>query len=189
MRKNRSAEIISALAVAGILPLFLSGCSLLANKADYGRPLTHELDLWRQYLGVTIAVQYLLLTLALWKAHKRGKLSRLFLSLLLLPLVWTILGEWTYRLGMWIIGWGQAGEALAAGLSFISGLAGGGSIYPYLIGAFVFNDSTFLLYWAVPSVAASYAAAIYYLSGFRLRKKDRLIPPQKNESRWINGSH
>lgn len=165
LTRTRLLKILLAVTLLGGLPLLLSGCALLADENTYAQPLTHEVDLWRQYVGVAIAIQYLLLTWALWKAHKRAKLSRLFLGLLFLPLVWTIIGEWVYRLGMWIVDWGWPGKIIAIVISFLGGAAAGGNIYPYVIGGVIFNDTSFLLYWTVPGVVASYAAAILYLVG------------------------
>lgn len=148
-----------------LLALLVSGCALLANKQDYAQPYTKEVANWRQYLGVAIAIQYLLLTWGLWRTKRRTKLSRLFLALLFLPLAWTILGEWFYRLGLWMLDWGWPGQILSILISFVNGAGVGGSIYPYVVGGLIFNDTRFLLFWAVPGVVASYVTAIFYLIG------------------------
>ena len=156
--KAPAAAILSALPL-----LLLSGCALLANKEDYGHPYTDEIANWRQFLGVALAVQYLLLTWGLWRARKRRSLSRLFLALLFLPLAWTIVGEWFYRLGIWVLAWGWPGQILAIVISLANGVFVGANIYPYVVGGLIFNDTRFLLLWGVPGVVGSYLTAFYYL--------------------------
>jgi hypothetical protein len=146
--------------------LLISGCSFYANRVTYAGQVTTELEQWRQYLGVAIAVQYLLLTWGLWKAHKRSRMSRVFLGLFFIPLLWTFLGEWVYRIGMWIVGWGWPGKLLAVLLSFLGGVSGGGgNVYPYLIGAAVFNDVEYLLFWSLPGVISAYVTALLLIAG------------------------
>ncbi len=164
--KNRRLNLYLAIGLAWAMALLVTGCSLRANQDALGHPLTDEVSNWRQYLGVALAVQYLLLTWALWKTHKRGQLSRTFLGFMFIPLVWTILGEWAYRLGTWVIGWGWPGRLLAIVISFLSGITGGGgNIYPYLLGAVVFNDTRYLLYWSVPGIVAAYVAIFLRFAG------------------------
>ena len=162
--------------------LLISGCSFLANRQALGHPATPEIDHWRQYLGFALALQYLLLTWALWKTVRRKHLSRVFLGFLLVPLAWTILGEWTYRLQIWVLGLGCQGKVLAGGASFVLGLTGGNlNIYPYALGALVFNDSNYLLYWALPGFVSAYAAIAVFLSGRELVLRKRVIPTDSRE--------
>ncbi|MHB8921967.1 MAG: hypothetical protein ACYC51_00970 [Thermoleophilia bacterium] len=146
---------------AGMALLF-SGCGLRVDE-KYVQPFTLEVSNWRQYLGVAVAIQLLVLAWVFWTTDRKAKMSRLFLSLLLLPLVWTVLGEWAYRMGNWVLSLGLFGRAIAIILSFAGGIHGTASVYSFLLGAVVFNDTRFLLYWVVPGVAASGPAAIAYL--------------------------
>ncbi len=177
MSVNRLLKLLPALLPAGGAILTLSGCAILANRGGSAAYRTDQMNLWRQYLGVAVAIQYMVLALALWKAHKRTRLSRLFLSLLFLPIVWTVFGEWGFNLGIWIIGWGWPGKIVAILLSIGGGAVTSSSIYPYLLGAIVFQNVDFLTYWALPSVAASFTVAMLYFSGRmnslpRKQKKD-----------------
>lgn len=150
---------LSGLALAAAL--FISGCSLRPDE-QYIKTETTEVSNWRQYLGVAVAVQFLLLAWVFWTTHRRARMSRLFLALLFLPLVWTKIGEWVYRLGVWVLDMGFYGRLVAIFLSFLGGITGTSNVYSYALGA-VFNDIDFLLYWVVPGVAASYLAAFAYL--------------------------
>jgi hypothetical protein len=140
----------------------LSGCSLRPDD-QYVQPYTTEVSNWRQYLGVAVAVQFLLLAWVFWTTHRRARMSRLFFALIFLPLMWTKIGEWLYRLGEWVLEWETYGRLLAIFLSFVGGITGTSNVYSYTLGAAVFNDVEFLLYWVVPGVVASYAAALAYL--------------------------
>lgn len=150
-----SAGIIVALS------LLAAGCSLRPDE-QYVKVETSEVSNWRQYVGVAVAVQFLLLAWVFWTTHRRARMSRLFLALLFLPLVWTKIGEWVYRLGLWVLDLGFVGRLAAIFLSFLGGITGTSNVYSYALGA-TFNDIDFLLYWVVPGVAASYLAAMAYL--------------------------
>lgn len=147
--------------IAGMALLFC-GCGLRADER-YVQPFTQEVSNWRQYLGVAVAIQVLVLAWVFWTTNRKAKMSRLFLSLLLIPLTWTVLGEWVYRMGNWVLGLGLPGRIIAIILSFAGGIHGTASVYSFLLGAVVFNDTKFLLYWAVPGVVASFLAAVAYL--------------------------
>ncbi|MHB1390921.1 MAG: hypothetical protein ACYCXF_06770 [Thermoleophilia bacterium] len=121
------------------------GCDLRADER-YVQPFTQEVSYWRQYLGVAVAIQVLVLAWVFWTTDRKAKMSRLFLSLFLLPLVWTVLGEWVYRVGHWVLGLGLPGRIAAIVLSFAGGIHGTTSVYSFMLGAMVFNDTDFLLY-------------------------------------------
>lgn len=142
--------------------LLLSGCSLRGDDS-YVQPFTSEVSYWRQYLGVAVAIQVLTLAYVYWITGRRAKMSRLFLGLLLVPLVWTKLGEWLYRLGSLVLELGLPGKAIAIFLSFLGGINGTSNVYSFLLGGVVFNDVGFLLYWVIPGVAASFLAAVGFL--------------------------
>lgn len=144
-----------------VLTIFATGCSLRPDH-EYIKPETTDVSNWRQYVGVAVAIQFLLLAWVFWTTHRRARMSRLFLALLLLPLIWTKVGEWIYRLGLMVLDMGFTGKLLAIFLSFVGGITGTSNVYSYAVGS-VFNDIDFLLYWVVPGVASSYLAAIAYL--------------------------
>ncbi len=145
----------------------ISGCSFRADQESYGHPFDDSVSNWRQYLGVAVAIQFLLMALALWHTRHRVKMSRMILALVLVPLLWTWPGELLYRLESLLLDWGWPGKMLAVILSFISGTLGTTNIFNYVLGGIVFNDTGFLLYWSVPGVIAGYAAAVLYISGKR----------------------
>lgn len=160
--RGKLAMRLLAAPVTGAVILLLSGCSLREDQ-QYVQPYTEEVADWRQYLGVAVAVQFLLLAWVFWHTGRKGRMSRLLLGLVLVPLVWTKLGEWVYRLGKLVLDWGVFGKLIAIFLSFIGGIHGTSNVYSYLLGGVVFNDPDFLLYWAVPGVVASFAAALAFL--------------------------
>ena len=171
MPKRKIAEIIICLTAAALLD---SGCSIRANEELYGQPYTPDVSRWRQYLGVAIAIQLFFLALALWNSNRHEKMSRMFLSLVLVPLLWTYPAELLYRLQVWVLDWGWPGHLLAIILSFAGGLYGTLSVFSYILGGFIFNDTHYLLYWSVPGVVAGFLLAAWYISGkIRSKKTER----------------
>jgi hypothetical protein len=155
----------------GLAILLTAGCSFRANQEIYGGPYTEDVSRWRQYLGVAVAIQFFLMALALWNTHHRVKMSRMFLALVFIPLLWTYPAELVYRLEIWILDWGWAGQLLAIMVSFLSGASVAVNVFSYLLGGVVFNDTRYLLYWSVPGVAAGYAAALFYITGIKGGRK------------------
>lgn len=168
-KKRRSAclrtishPITRLLPAALFLAIFLSGCSLRPDD-KYVQPYTDEVSNWRQYLGVAVAIQILLMAWVFWNTGRKKKMSRFLLAMLLIPLIWTMVGEWIYRLGGRLLEMGTTGEVLAAVISAAGGMQGSLNVYSYLMGGVVFNDPHFLLFWAVPGVAASYLVAAAFM--------------------------
>ena len=166
MRKN-----LSITGILAILPLAAAGCAVRADEATYGQPYTQDVSLWRQYLGAAIAIQFFLLTLALWNSGHHQKMSRMFLSLVLVPLLWTYPAELIYRLQVWILDCGLAGHLLAMILGFAGGMLGTLSVFSYLLGGFVFSDTRYLLYWTVPGVIAGYTLSVRYVAQWLISRR------------------
>ena len=171
---RKSLTIIFGLLMAPVLAT--AGCAVRADKTTYGQPYTHDVSLWRQYLGAAIALQFFLLALALWNSDNHPKLSRMFLSLLLVPLLWTYPAELVYRLQVWILDWGLAGHLLAMILGFAGGMLGTLSVFSYLLGGFVFSDTRYLLYWTMPGVIAGYTLSVWYIVQWRLGRRRLSLP-------------
>ncbi|MHB8859939.1 MAG: hypothetical protein ACYC6Z_10735 [Thermoleophilia bacterium] len=181
-RLPAAAMVFTFLAASALI----SGCAVRAREDVYGQPYTPDVSRWRQYLGAAIAIQFFLLALALWNSGHRQKISRMLLSLVLVPLLWTFPAELIYRLQVWILDWGWPGRLLAIILSFAGGLYGTSSIFTYLLGGFVFSDTRYLLYWSVPGVIAGYIVAVRFVINWRLsenrHRKDSVTMAIKHDN-------
>lgn len=155
------------------LSLVAAVCVLAVACADrtpgkYVRVLSSDdqsmLRSWRTAIAIYIAVQYVTMLWASQALKASQRVAYLVRSLILLPLAWTKIGEWWYRLCHLVIQQGEWGILAAAIVFMLAGISGVGNLMMLVLTSFIFLDIDMLRYLVVPSLISATLLNIITLS-------------------------
>jgi hypothetical protein len=130
---------------------------LLADRS-IAQPASKQLESWRLYLGIVLGIQYLMALYVAQRTKKRNIGYNLVLGIIGMLLVFTKLGEWVYKIILWVFGWGLWGKVVAVILAVLTGVGGVGNITAYIIAGYVYHDLQVMGLCVLPSVIVAFPA-------------------------------
>ena len=168
------ARLKIAIAVVALLSavLLLQACADL-TPGKYAKVIDDQqkakLEMWRNTMWVIIVLQVVIMLPVRIKqganSGEWGAVANLIFMLLSIPLCWTKLGEWGYRLTAWVLGWGFVGQFLTVLFALLSGLGlGVGSLIGLILGGHLFHDIRILQYLVLPTLIGSIPVNLYVVA-------------------------
>jgi hypothetical protein len=129
----------------------------LADRS-IAKPMSKQLESWRLYLGIILGIQYLMALYVAQRTKRRNIGYNLILGIVGMLLVFTKLGEWMYKIILWVFGWGTLGRIVAVILGLLTGVGGVGNITAYIIAGYVYYDLQVMGLCVLPSVIVAFPA-------------------------------
>ena len=141
----------------------------LADRS-IAQPISEQIKSWRLYLGIILGVQYLIALYVARRTRKGNIGGSLIGGIVGALLVFTKLGEWIYKIILWVFGWGLFGKIVAVILALLTGLGGIGNLTAYIIAGYLYYDVQVMGLCVLPSVIIGFIVLVVALSQARERR-------------------
>lgn len=155
MPQPTSTPVPTRTPVAIAIPASAQTPWYLADRS-MAKPLSKQIESWRLYLGVVLGLQYLMSVYIAVRTKQRHMGRNLIVGILSLLLVFTKLGEWIYKIVLWVFGWGLVGKIVAVILALLTGVVGTGSITAYIIAGYIYHDMQVMELCVLPSAIVAF---------------------------------
>jgi hypothetical protein len=141
----------------------------LADRS-IAKPMSTQLESWRLYLGVILGIQYLMALYVAQRTKRKNIGYNLLLGIVGMLLMFTKLGEWMYKIILWVFGWGTLGKIVGVILALLTGVGGVGNITAYIIAGYVYYDLQVMGLCVLPSVIIAFPALFIALHQARRKR-------------------
>lgn len=163
-----------------VLSVLLTGCA----DRTLARGGSADLADWRLWSGLLVllaTVFYWIHWLRTYSLVKRqgGMNDKLFgeilgnalaplFELLVIPIGFTIFGEWGYRIANWVHGWGLIGNGILICLALLGGGRGLGLVSSYFFYMWLFPDTELATLVLGPMIGAAFAVIVLAMFGVEM---------------------